>query len=199
MPEPERNDSESPPPRAATPATALVPTPGHLYLIVVGIIVGTLMGPYVLGQIAPDFFHTYISGQADAIRAYHLAADESAEQMQRLLDTGVSVEAVTEAQERINLELQVKHQAIQAAEQDHNAWLQTRVHAIWIAVALLMVIESLLGETRPRVAARLSSGRYALIAVWHRLGTAQHAAADADPVCRAAGGGGRADVPDPIR
>jgi len=165
-------------------------TPTHAYLIVVGIVLGVLAGPGVLGRFAPDV-HRDLFGGLTAEQSQLLDGklqdhrDQMLDQLKRLEGTGVSKDRV---QERLD-EFKIEEDAIRAdiARQTQSARLQgvlPMLMAVMLGVVAVVLLESVLGpqvDKRGRAVVlplhgRLVTVRYGLLAVWTMLVLAQPAA-----------------------
>ncbi len=140
-----------------------------LYLIVLGIVVGMALGPFSLARFAPDTYRNLFVGGTDEFHAEQRFVEDTVAERARLENTGVTEAALTE----FDLEKD-KHTAVlrakrQAAQRDHHNWLQDRMTALLLAILVIMVIESLFGTEARRIRARLTTTRYALIAIWLAL------------------------------
>ena len=135
-------------------------------MLIAGIVLGVVLGPAVLGRISPPAYTALFGGRA---HAQNIATRE--EQMRRqlksLVETGATVEAQTNHQEALNLLRKALKQ-----KQDHRAaGLAT---ALVLALIATMVIECLVSPqlraagsavVSPAIG-RLSTIRYALVALW---------------------------------
>ena len=165
------------------PAMTLNPFPDQrdIYLLAVGLIVGVLLGPLLLGQVAPRLYEAWFVGGAEIRAEIEQRQHEHDEAMQLLQATGVTDVAVSEAQAQFDRELAPRRAQLQQAVDDHRRWLAGRLNALVIAVLALMVLEAVVSP-RPQgggkaiinpALARLITGRYALLALWLAVVVAQ--------------------------
>lgn len=144
-----------------TPNRSVPPNHWDLYVIVVGVVLGVLLGPAVLGRISPDTYRAwFVAPQMNVEDLQGMAS-----QLDKLGGTGVTEVAVREKTESLQRELNAKHVAFQ--EQAHS-----RPLGLILAVLLLMVVESLLDSGSP-LRGRLVMARYGLVALWLALLLAQ--------------------------
>ncbi len=141
-----------------------------IYVLLVGVLVGVLLGPGVLGQVWPWAYDQLFIGSGPA--RSELAAYEKTNQdvLTRLEQSGATAEAVTEKRllmesQRLPMEAQML-----VSQKQHRDWLRGRSAALVAAVLVLMVIEAMLGSmqgpTWQRLRHRLTTARYAIMAVW---------------------------------
>jgi hypothetical protein len=155
---------------------SLWPFPDHrdLYLLVAGILVGVLLSPAVMGQIAPSWQSEIFGGARIEQELDKLERDWQRKQ-QTLADASVSQAAVKEARQR-HLETRNRLQQAMIAVRDQRA--ARLMVSIMLTLGLVMVLEALLapqpeqGKRRaavPRTLGRLKTVRYALLAIWAAL------------------------------
>jgi len=162
--------------------TARVPHPAHIYLLVIGLAVGMILSPWVMGNVSPEIYQRYIAGVGPQVQQLHAMERDHADRLQRLMNTGVTPDAVDELQTRLNREFQAQSQVLVETAQQQIVWLRQRGMAIWLAVLVLMAVEALLSDTSRSIVRRLTTGRYALIAVWLAMVLAQPAMLAGVPV-----------------
>lgn len=141
----------------------------HLIIIVIGLIVGLVLGPAVLGRVAPSAYQTLLGGM-ELQRELRAFPAETARRVETLEATGVTPDAVTELMAQ--RELQERALAAQlAAARDRR--ITTITGALVLALLIVVVVESLLGpDPAARRASvspmlgRLVTVRYALLAAW---------------------------------
>ena len=151
--------------------------PDHrdLYLLILGIIVGIGLGPWVLGRINEGSYYNHwfrgYGGAADLALAQF--DEEAAQRLKRLADTGVTGAAVDEEQLNIQKERQGLINAFNLERANRMARLDRMMTALLAAVVFFMVIESLIDPTPGRKSAsvrnRLATGRYAMMGIWLAL------------------------------
>ena len=164
---------------AVSPTRWVSPFPGlgGLYLLVAGIVLGVLLGPAVLGRLAPSVYEDAFVGGAEQKQALLENKTEVEAQAQTLEEIGVTEAAIPEHL------LQIKQQEIlwQAAKQQHLNTLVGWTTALMLAVIAVMMIESLMSpDTQTNNAfvvspalGRLATARYALCALWITIMLAQ--------------------------
>ena len=145
-----------------------------LSLLLAGIALGLLLGPAVLGKVAPQTYQRWFVG-GDEAKAALDAFDAETEQMRhQLAQTGVTPAAIDEfvAQRKRESLPQLAGYELQRTE--HEKWLSSRMLGLMLAAILIMILEALYAP-RPRAdgsaqvpvaLGRLITIRYALIAVW---------------------------------
>jgi hypothetical protein len=151
--------------------------PDHrdLYLLILGIVVGMILGPWVLGKFADgNYYRQWFRGYGGPADAELQQFDDAAtDKLKRLADTGVTQTAIDETQ----LDIQKNRQGLINAFNLERAQRMTRLDHVMTgllaAVLFFMVIESLIDPTPGRRAAsvrnRLATGRYALMGIWLAL------------------------------
>ena len=168
--------------------------PDHrdLYLIIAGVILGILLGPAVLGRLAPERYAALFEGPP--LQSQLAALNDRLERdkaMREALITGGADHATLEAFDQKHGSgvgsLREALASSAAARGRHAEWLTSRMVALVLAVLALMVVETLLepGATNPRGASvrrRMAGARYALIALWLAMVLAQPALLRSLPV-----------------
>lgn len=158
------------------------PHPNHIYLLVVGLVVGMVLSPWVLGNISPETYQRWIAGTGQQVQKLRDLERDQADRLERLQDTGVSSSAVAELERELNREFQAQAQQIALEAQEQVDWLRERGLAIWLAILVLMACEALFSDVSRPLVRRLTTGRYALIAVWLGMALAQPAMLRGVPV-----------------
>jgi len=168
-------ESESQASVASAPASsgdASSPSAMHIYILVAGLLIGVLLGPGVLGRIAPDLYGQWFLGGADvraefveARQAYLDSIDEF-EAVQE--EVGASVEALREKVTRVTTEFRnqtvpVYRAREQAAIAAHEQRIFTMLSILVGLVAVIMVLEAVAGAGGRSM---LVLARYGLIALW---------------------------------
>jgi len=163
--------------------------PLDIYIIAIGVLVGILLGPGVLGRLAPSVYATiFIGDQAVAEKieqARETHRQQVIEDLERLELTEVSPEAVEEYQARADAELQAELAQLgaeaMAARQVRADRLDGLRRALILTLVLVMLLESVHATSArrratPRDGERLTgivAARYVLIAGWLTLFLAQ--------------------------
>jgi hypothetical protein len=139
-----------------------------LYLIVAGLVLGLLLGPAVLGRLAPQrylaLFPSVESARAD-LEAFDRNLSDLARQLAATGATGAAADEL-----RVQMAPQRLPLVTALIEAKRSAG---RLPAVTLALAALMVIEAAGGSVLAR---RLVTVRFALIALWIALLLAQPAA-----------------------
>lgn len=162
-------------PTAASPQRLGRIGPDHLdlYVLILGIAAGVLLGPSVLGHenVAPDVYQRWFhgaGGQADL--ALNDFDQRAADTLQKLTASGVTEAAVQEEQARLHQERQGLINAFTSERAGYMTRLDRRMTGLIAAIILFMVIESLIDPNPARRTAsirnRLATARYALMAIW---------------------------------
>ncbi len=144
--------------------------PDHrdLYLIVIGILAGILIGPYVLGALKPELYRRVFVGGVDESK--RLEEQEAA--VQRMLQTGMAGASDVAMEEKL-ADLNKTKAPLLAQYQEALRQRESRLANIGVslvlAVVALMVIETLIDPMRPDFRSRLSTARYAVLAAWLAL------------------------------
>lgn len=141
--------------------------PDHrdLYLIVIGIVAGILLGPYVLGSWKPGLYREVFIGGVEESK--HVEEQDAV--IQRMLRGGMAGASDVAMEEKL---ADLNKAKVPLLAQYQNA-LRTRADrlanfgvALVLAALAIMVIETLIDPTRPDLRSRLSTARYAILAAW---------------------------------
>lgn len=165
--------------------------PSHLeiYIIAAGVLLGVLLGPGVLGRVAPQLYdQLFVGAIAAGQRQDEIAKmrDAVIEQMslrnkivQDLKDVQVSDVAIAEKEAefkpRIDAAVTKANAAAEAAALEDAAFrsgVTARATALILAVLAIMVIEAIT-PAESFLAGRLTTVRYAMLALWLALLIAQ--------------------------
>lgn len=163
---PSRQESRADGPRASAPvAHPGLPDGSHIYLLVAGILLGVLLGPGVLGRIAPRTYERVFIGGDQARQALALAEAEFNAAARRLTEVGVTPTALAELEQQTRPRLAVMQAQVEQAQAEHGQRLAGLLTSLIVALGAMMVLEALPG---PGSAARpaMLIGRYALLGVW---------------------------------
>lgn len=137
----------------------------ELYLVVAGLLLGLLLGPAVLGRLAPQRYAAMFPS-VEAARAELDAFDRNVADLTRQLSAvGATEVAAQELQARMAPQREPLVTSVIRARQ-----AQGRLPAVTLALAAVMVIEAAGGLALAR---RLAPARFALIALWIALLLAQ--------------------------
>lgn len=157
----------------------------HLYLLGVGLLLGILLGPAVLGRVAPETYAAWFTGAGEAAAEIRAFNEDTAEGLERLIATGVSDIAIDEYIAERDAERQFLPafgRAVIEQNQHEKAWAG-RLLALVLTVVVVMGLEAWVGPTPrdgravvPPALGRLVTIRYALIALWLMLALASPAA-----------------------
>lgn len=168
---------------AADRPTTINPFPDlrDLYLLVAGVLLGVVLSPLVLGQLAPGAYDALFRGGGEAWATVAEADREIDAQLRELEATGVTDVALAEHRaRRIEETLPQRLEAMQARwqrEMTIAGWMT----ALVLAAAATMAIEAVVSPSPrdgralavPATLGRLATVRYALLAVWLALAIAQ--------------------------
>ncbi len=174
------------------PGRRLGPDHRDLYVLIIGLVLGLLAGPWVLGRVMPGLYQRAFVGAVAQQKAYEQherditgALETFDAETRALLDnlkkTGVTDIALQEKQNQRDearqqyemrqiasgLPLQAQ---LENAQRRHTLQLAALKLSLMLAVAMLMVLEAML---EPRAVTglaasrgRLASARYGLVAIW---------------------------------
>jgi len=175
---------QNPPADQAPAATRWVnpfPDLGGLYLLVAGIVLGVLLGPAVLGRLAPSIYEDAFVGGGQIARQLAEDRAQTEKRLGVLEDIGVTDAAIPEqALQRQQHQIVLRAQ-LQKAQQEHRASLTGWTTALMLAVIALMMLESVLSpdsqntgtvKVSPALGG-LVTARYALCALWIAIMLAQ--------------------------
>ena len=154
-------------------------TRGQLGIMVIGIVVGVLLGPWCLGRTAPQRYDRWFFGTGETTRELDGYDRKANDVLERLANTGATAAAVAEEQHRMDRERERILEEIQNQRDEYLKTLLGRTQALIVAMISLMVIEGIFSPSRAtpqtRGTASLATARYALTAVWLALTLAQPA------------------------
>lgn len=158
------------------------PDVGGVYLLVAGIVLGVLLGPAVLGRLAPGVYRDVFVGGAKYVQQLEAQQAQTDEQLQTLEQTGVTDTAIQEQLALREQQAVVLKAELQQAQQQRLTDLTGWAGALMLAVIAVMLLEAFLGpDLRPGrsltqgtvrvtpVLGRLITARYALAALWIAL------------------------------
>lgn len=159
------------------------PDVGGLYLLVAGIILGVLLGPAVLGRVAPTLYQDVFVGGGEYIRQLTEQQAETTRQLETLEDIGVTDAALPEQVLGREQQLVLLKAQLGQAQRDRLSELTGWTSALMLAVIAVMMIESLVSPDVsadkamrvPPSLGRLVTARYALAALWIAIVLAQPA------------------------
>ncbi len=173
------------PPTDQPPANARCVSPfpdlGGLYLLVAGIVLGVLLGPAVLGRLAPSVYEDAFVGGADIARQLAEDRAQTLQQLDALEAIGVTDAAIPEQALQAQQQEVVLLAQLQQAQHEHLASLTGWTTALMLAVIAVMMLESLFSPETQNAGAfevspalgRLVTARYALCALWIAIMLAQ--------------------------
>lgn len=146
--------------------------PDHrdLYLIVVGIVLGVLLGPAVMGRVSPATYNKLFRGGVSEQLAIQKYDSEQEKLRERLSNSGATEGvALEEFNARPRDERIVLLANLQKAQQAHRSGMMGRNVAIILALLALMLVETLVDPSQLAIRGRLATARYALLAIWLAL------------------------------
>ena len=144
--------------------------PDHreLYLLIAGVVAGILLGPAVLGRLAPAAHDSLFPSVDQAQRQLAQLETSLASSRLQLRQTGATDAAIAELEERL-----LPRRNAPQAELELALRSRGRSTALLVAIAVTMILEAVIGSRRRVSRRRLARARYALIAVWSALMLAQ--------------------------
>jgi hypothetical protein len=162
---------------APSPPAALWPFPDYrdLYILVAGVIIGVILSPAVLGQLAPAGWESELFGGAGLERQLQQLNEQWQADQQTLAASDVSQAAVTERREQY---LQQRGRLVDALTAVRNERAGRMLVALMLTLGAVMVIEPFLSPQPdqasqraavPQALPRLKTVRYALIALFIAL------------------------------
>lgn len=154
-----------------SPEPSGLPGPNHrdLYLIIAGIVVGLLLGPGVLGKLAPTAYDRLFVGAAAIEKEQREIEAQLTRQIEGIVAAGASEAAVQEKLKEADRRQAVLRQELENARQQRVGWSAGTV----LAILIVMIIETLIDPRNLSLRARLATARYGLIALWLALLLAQ--------------------------
>ena len=141
-----------------------------LYLLMIGLIGGILLGPFVLGRISPAVYDR-MSGIGPAkVGILDSLRQQMNNHQSQLAQTDVS--EVAKAEQMV-LDLAHQHQNRKSFMAAHLSLLRARAMALMFAMIVIMVLETFVSPRNRLLRGRLASTRYALCAIWIAIVLAQ--------------------------
>jgi len=177
-------DSQEETPPVRLPAALEAPDHRDMYLLILGLIVGLALSPWILGRFLDEpTFNRWYYGGGESLRAYERFIRthevERSQKHQDLLDrlaaTGATKEAVDELQAQFVAEgqayLKPYEDAVLIERAIHEAWYRGLITAMMLTAAVLMLLEPLFETSGPMapLRRRLIFARYAVLATWIAL------------------------------
>lgn len=163
--------------------------------MIAGIVLGVLLGPAVLGRVAPDVYRDVFVGGGEYLHQLTEENEKTRQQLEALQDTGVTEEAIPEHVLGREQELVVLKAQLDAAQRQRIGELTGWTAALMLAVIAVMMVESLVSpDLEAGVAAKvppavglLVTARYALAALWIAIVLARPQLLTQVPILFAAG------------
>jgi hypothetical protein len=153
----------------STPAVQIAgPDHRDLYLIVIGILAGILLGPYVLGRVKPEVYRRAFVGGVEEARLVR-ERDRQIEAIEKRGMAGASDVALLEKVGDLRKQQAPLIANYEKAIRERSDRLARLTTALVLAIVALMVIETLVDPARPDLRARLATARYAVVAAWLAL------------------------------
>ncbi|MCX5662533.1 MAG: hypothetical protein NTW19_22860 [Planctomycetota bacterium] len=168
---PQENPPESSPPSPAAGG----PDYRDLYILIAGLCLGLLLCPGILGRLAPETYERWFVGGSRQRQALALVEKEAEEGRQALAQVGASPMALTEFEQKERPKLALMQAEFQQAQADHLTRLNGMLASLTLALAAVMVLESLVDPSAQHVRSRLTSGRYVVLGLWAALALARPA------------------------
>jgi hypothetical protein len=159
------------------------PDVGGLYLLIAGIVLGVLLGPALLGRVAPSVYQDVFVGGGEFTQQIAEEQAKTDKQLEALTDIGVTEAAIPEQALAGGQHLILLQARRDQAQRDRLSELTGWTSALMLAVIAVMMIESLVspdvsaGKAMrvPPALGRLVTARYALAALWITVVLAQPA------------------------
>ena len=180
------SNPDSTPPPSAPPekphdkpvVLRLGPNHWDLYILVAGVAIGLMLGPFVLGRISPGRYDRLFVGGVDEQAAHDAFVDETTELIKvtgiKLRASGVTPDAIPGQIQEVVDEREIKNTKLMHAVED----ARDKTRLTWAVVStcllgllvLLMIVEPLFDTTATTaVMARrrlLAHARYVVAAIW---------------------------------
>lgn len=151
--------------------------PGHreLYLLVIGVIVGVLLGPGVFGRFNPQAYDDWFVGSGKNLAVIQEKQTKFEADLRALVEAKTTPIAIEELKAHHDESMAVLQAQMQALRDKTALKLSGRGHALLLAMVALMVIETMIAPSKEIFRQRISAARYCLIAAWIALALAQPA------------------------
>ena len=146
--------------------------PNHrdLYLIVIGVVAGIGLGPYVLGRVSSETYDRLFVVGATGLEELRQLDAQKLDQQSRF-PQGATAVAITEWLQNEAMRQQNRRRDLLT---DHLARLRGMMAALVLAMVAIMALETFAASAAPAaLASRLAATRYALVAVWIAIVLAQ--------------------------
>ncbi len=137
----------------------------NLILLAVGLLVGLLAGPFVLGRLSPSTYAKLFEA-GEAQQKLEVFEEDAARRLHAAKQIGVTGEYLPELQREIDVQRRELTRARDAARARN---VQSYMTAVLLALVAIMVVEALQSHAGSLIARRLTTIRYALAAIWLAL------------------------------
>jgi cation transport ATPase len=166
-----QDPAQGTPPPSGTPGVP--PGTFELYVIILGVFLGIVLGPAVLGRFSPDSYDKFIVQRAGQPQSLAEFEDETLKQQTLLQATQATPVAVSE----YLASRQAQRARIMNDDQTEQIRAQlrglSRSVALIMTILVIMVLESVIDPVWRLARARLQAARYLLISFWLALTLAQ--------------------------
>lgn len=140
-----------------------------LYLLVVGVVAGALLGPGVFGRLAPDAYDKVFPPSVERVGLQLVELEKNlAANREKLRKIGATDAAISDLEaQRLTRRAELEARFGRASRS------AGRTTSLLIVLVVTMILEAAVGAHRSR--RRLTQARYALLAIWVALMLAQPA------------------------
>ena len=149
--------------------------PGYreLYLLVVGVIVGVLLGPGVFGHFNPAAYDEWFIGSGKTEPLIREAQEKYEADIKSMTEAKITPVAIEEIRIEFERRMAVLKAQRQAKRDQAALALGGRANALLFAMVAMMILETLASADQAQLRSRLAIARYSLMAVWIALVMAQ--------------------------
>jgi len=147
-----------------TPAAG--PAARHLWMLVLAVVIGGLLGPAVLGQLAPGLYEQWFLGGSRERAALEAWERSGESRLRRLGATGTDSEGAQAALERMLASGRELEVALVLARLEQRHRHLAHMNALVLALLAIMVFEAMTGRAGDRLSEALVTLRYALVGAW---------------------------------
>ncbi|MCC5829372.1 MAG: hypothetical protein JJU36_07990 [Phycisphaeraceae bacterium] len=136
-----------------------------LFLMLGLILLGLVMGPWVLGQLSPETYRAWFVGGAAEYAEYRQVKDQWDQKLTFAREQGWD-SALEFEEQRAAEEIRPLEGAVIVAEMERNRQWRGRLNGTMLAIVAVLAVAGLIGRASHEGRARLDWGLYGLAGLW---------------------------------